>query len=262
MVLLSRNSGLFVGAGLHSRLLRGMMMSSDSGFDMSLLNRKGLLRNTMRKTLKSLPEENIQRQSVATCQRVLALDGVQQAKGVCTYLSMPTELQTAPLLTGLFNERYMVVSQHSVVGEDNARAVFVPKVLGEDRLNMVVLPVMGGSAEIDSYPRNKWNIPEPEVPIELTTDELWELAVPLVDVVVVPGLAFDTACRRLGRGRGYYDTFLETLMGKRDSLGLPPPLTIGVCLEEQIVPEVPAAPHDRVLDAVVTSEATFRRADH
>lgn len=63
-----------------------------------------------------------------------------------------------------------------------------------------------------------------------------------IDVALVPGMAFDAAGRRLGRGRGYYDRFLAAH---------PHVYKIGVCFPFQRVAEVPAEPHDVVMDEVV-----------
>jgi len=65
-----------------------------------------------------------------------------------------------------------------------------------------------------------------------------------IDWVLVPGVAFDAAGRRLGYGGGYYDRLLP----------LVPPSTprIAGAFDLQIVPRVPAAPHDLTVDAVVS----------
>jgi 5-formyltetrahydrofolate cyclo-ligase len=65
-----------------------------------------------------------------------------------------------------------------------------------------------------------------------------------VDLIAVPGLAFDVQCRRLGRGRGHYDATLALLPRSAFRAGL--------AFEPQVVQEVPAEPHDERLDAVVT----------
>src|SRR6266496_395603 len=65
-----------------------------------------------------------------------------------------------------------------------------------------------------------------------------------LDLVLVPGVAFDLGCRRLGRGRGHYDATLARLRGGATRIGL--------AFELQIVPQVPFEPHDVTLDAVVT----------
>jgi 5-formyltetrahydrofolate cyclo-ligase len=66
-------------------------------------------------------------------------------------------------------------------------------------------------------------------------------AMPL-DLVVVPGLAFDPRGWRLGRGKGFYDRMLESVSA----------VTCGVAFDEQIVPAVPVEPHDVQLSFVLT----------
>ena len=63
-----------------------------------------------------------------------------------------------------------------------------------------------------------------------------------LDLALVPGLGFDARGHRLGRGKGQYDHLLAGFTGMK----------IGVAFDFQIVTEVPAEPHDIVLDAVVT----------
>lgn len=63
----------------------------------------------------------------------------------------------------------------------------------------------------------------------------------LIDAVLVPGQAFDLAGHRLGRGKGYYDRFLQQLQTV---------YTRAVCFPYQIVDEVPFEPHDIVIDHV------------
>ena len=64
-----------------------------------------------------------------------------------------------------------------------------------------------------------------------------------IDVALVPGLAFDAAGHRLGRGRGYYDRFLS----------VHPHITaIGVCFPFQRVATVPSEPHDVAVSEVVS----------
>ena len=65
-----------------------------------------------------------------------------------------------------------------------------------------------------------------------------------IDLVVVPGVAFDARGGRLGRGRGHYDATLARLR--------PGAFRVGLAFESQLVPSVPSEPHDERLDAVVT----------
>lgn len=65
-----------------------------------------------------------------------------------------------------------------------------------------------------------------------------------IDLALVPGVAFDAACHRLGHGRGYYDRFLASC---------PHIYKIGVCFPFQRVPEVPAETHDVLMDEIITA---------
>jgi len=71
------------------------------------------------------------------------------------------------------------------------------------------------------------------------------------DLVVVPGVAFDAAGWRLGRGHGYYDRFLRGLGGGS--------LAVGLAFSWQMVPEVPVDAWDVPVDAVVTEEGIVGR---
>ena len=71
-----------------------------------------------------------------------------------------------------------------------------------------------------------------------------------IDVALVPGVAFDAAGHRLGRGRGYYDRFLSKLYSPSHFPALSP-LKIGVCFPFQRVAEVPSEPHDILMDEVI-----------
>jgi 5-formyltetrahydrofolate cyclo-ligase len=94
------------------------------------------------------------------------------------------------------------------------------------------------AAEVNSLDETSFlvsdhGIREPQDPVLLPSEEL--------TLVLVPGLAFDAAGGRLGRGGGFYDRFLT---------GVSCP-TVGVCHRCQIVPSVPADPHDRQVGCVV-----------
>ena len=66
-----------------------------------------------------------------------------------------------------------------------------------------------------------------------------------VDLVLVPGVAFDAAGHRLGRGKGYYDQFFASCPQVAASYKL------GIAFPFQIVGEIPTEPHDIQMDEVL-----------
>jgi len=63
-----------------------------------------------------------------------------------------------------------------------------------------------------------------------------------LDLVLVPGLAFDLHGSRLGRGKGFYDRLLANVRGT----------TCGIAYDHQMVSVVPAEPHDIHVDCILT----------
>ena len=76
-----------------------------------------------------------------------------------------------------------------------------------------------------------------------------EIPLNTFDLVLVPGVAFDGMGNRLGRGRGFYDRLLTEASG----------IKCGVGYDFQLVPEVPAEPHDAKVDFVFTPSWGMKR---
>lgn len=79
-------------------------------------------------------------------------------------------------------------------------------------------------------------IPEPTTAETVPTD--------IIEVAIIPGVAFSPTGGRVGYGKGYYDRLLGEMKGR-----IP---IIGLAFEEQIFPEVPAGEHDISVDMIVT----------
>ncbi len=132
------------------------------------------------------------------------------------YSPLPGELDTAPL-------------DHEL--RQRGCAIAYPRVAEEGRLELHL-------ARPEELVPGRFAIREPRCDSASVSPE--EL-----DLVIVPGLAFDRAGRRLGFGRGYYDRLLASV---------PRALRYGVGLGHQLVEAVPAEPHDERLDFVVTDQ--------
>jgi 5-formyltetrahydrofolate cyclo-ligase len=84
------------------------------------------------------------------------------------------------------------------------------------------------------YSTGHYGIREPLTPALLPMSK--------IDLIAVPGVAFDRAGNRLGRGGGYYDRLLDGFSG----------VAAAVAFDFQILPEVPAEAHDKPVDILVT----------
>ncbi|MDA3778950.1 MAG: 5-formyltetrahydrofolate cyclo-ligase, partial [Bacteroidales bacterium] len=65
-----------------------------------------------------------------------------------------------------------------------------------------------------------------------------------IDIIVVPGVAFDDNMNRLGRGKAYYDKLLHNCKAKK----------IGICFNFQIINKVPVDKHDITMDLVISDK--------
>ena len=75
--------------------------------------------------------------------------------------------------------------------------------------------------------------------------EVMKIAYKNIDLVLVPGVAFDKEGHRIGYGFGYYDKFLKKV---------PKAVKIGLCYDFQVVDKIPKEEHDVPVDYIVTEE--------
>lgn len=92
---------------------------------------------------------------------------------------------------------------------------------------------------------NRYGIPEPQVEPQQLLDA------DAMDLVVVPLVAFDANCNRLGMGAGWYDRSFAFRSSRQ-----PPPWLVGAAFGLQQVESLPAAQWDVPLDAVCTETTT------
>jgi 5-formyltetrahydrofolate cyclo-ligase len=145
---------------------------------------------------------------------------------------------------------------------------------GRDEVDLtgLVEGLLGAGGVRVCLPRTDWQSMtlEPAAVENLSTDivvgryslrepraDLLPLALGDLDVVIVPGLAFDSTGARLGRGGGLYDRLLARVAG------LPAgnrPVSVGVCVDEQVVEKVPVEAHDLRVDMILTPTTILRGA--
>lgn len=185
------------------------------------------LRRRIRSSLLSMPQDSIDRESVSLVQKFVTSVTYKNASSIALYASMPHELNTSSLLHRAF--------------EDSKR-VFLPRVISKENHDMVMLECKSMD-ELNSWVPNSWKIREP--PLE--EGRLQSPKDVQLDVVVVPGVAFDSLCRRCGQGMGFYDKFLAACHSSKR----PMPYTVALALSVQMVDTVPTDDSDWQIDEVI-----------
>lgn len=195
----------------------------------SAAEEKRALRAQLRERLSALSPAERAAQSLCACERLLADKAFTRALTVMVFLSLPDELDTLPIALRAFQE---------------GKTVCAPRV---DWKRTRLTPVEMAAFDERLFEVRKFGVREPASDAQPTPLED-------IDLVLVPGLAFDERCYRLGRGEGYYDRFLAQPRLARARL-------FGLCFDFQMVAAVPTSDHDVQLDEVVTDQRTVRRPD-
>lgn len=158
---------------------------------------------------------------------LLSLPQMQRAQTVFLYLDFRGEVSTDEILRWGWNQ-------------DKTMAIPVT-VIEKKRLIPVAI------RSFDEVRPGAYGIREPIVSANTEKDpESCAIPAESIDVVIVPGVAFDPRGGRLGYGGGYYDRFLPKL--RTDVV------KIGLAFELQVVDQVPVEEHDIHLDFLVTEK--------
>jgi len=193
---------------------------------------KQLLRKQLRKLLQTISEKELIYQSNEIFKHVISLKEYQESKNISIYLHMPKgEVRTENLLKHALN---------------SGKNCYVPFIINNTEMEMVKL---NSWEEFLSYPKSKWGYPEPKSISENST----ALKTEGLDLIIVPGMAFDLNGNRLGHGKGYYDRYIERakeFSKLRNKVG---PHCVSLSLNEQLLETViPTNQYDIKPDIIIT----------
>jgi 5-formyltetrahydrofolate cyclo-ligase len=180
-------------------------------------SRKLRLRRILSERRRAVPPGEAASAASRIASRLVAEPAVRRARRVALYAALPDEVPSRPLFDAL-------VAQ--------GMPCLFPRALEEHTLAFVRV------TDWSELRPGRYGVLEPPALAAVTRPEEG-------DLVLVPGVAFDRAGNRLGRGQGFYDRAFPA--------GAPrPPLLIGVAYQFQLVEAVPHTETDRRVDAVVT----------
>lgn len=149
-----------------------------------------------------------------------SLDSYSNSKVICIYVSTEEEVETREIIR---KELFL-----------NSRSVVVPKI----RDGILKLYKISKWSDLKS---GKYGIEEPK-------NGLPEIEIAKIDILVVPGIAFDKNCNRLGRGGGYYDKALQNVNA----------IKIGLGYDFQILPKIPHEKYDVRLNYIITEKGVIK----
>lgn len=135
---------------------------------------------------------------------------------ILMYHSLPDELSTIEFLDRWSGRKHF----------------FLPRVNG---VNLDILPFDRSNLRLGAF-----QIEEPQGYDTARVDD--------IEMIIVPGVAYDRKGNRVGRGKGYYDRLLSTSKA----------LKVGVAYDFQMVDEIDAEPHDVKVDLIITDRGVYR----
>jgi len=182
---------------------------------------KAQLRREVRADLNRMSPEERSAASAVARDRLREQSAWQSAKSVLFFAPLPGELDIWPLLQP---------------GVEEGKGICLPR-FDEERNHYIACQVGNGTSHVKT---GRFGIRE-------AADSCEELSLNRLDLILVPGVAFDARGRRLGRGKGFYDQMLAAARG----------LTCGVAFDQQIVREIPVEAHDVHVNCILTPSRWF-----
>ena len=176
-------------------------------------NDKRALRKQIREMKRRFTPQELAEQSLPIMKALLADKAVAEARTILMYYSLPDEVDTHDAVNQLVRR---------------GKTVLLPRVIDGENMEIRLYE------KPEDLQEGSYGIMEP------TGKPFTDYAV--IDVAVVPGMAFDESGRRLGRGKGYYDRFLPKAVNA---------CKIGVCFGFQKLEAVPADGNDVRMDRII-----------
>ena len=171
-------------------------------------------------------------ESKIICKKIIESDLFKNAGTILTYMPLPSEVDVSE------------VTDTAVKMQKN---VFIPKVYADENLPVMKFHRFSKESKTTS---GRFGILEPD-----EKSQTFSLAEVSDDknkniLILVPGLAFTKEGKRLGRGKGYYDYFLNELYREIEQKKGCRVFAAGVCFSFQLLQDIPVQKHDISVDFI------------
>ncbi len=193
--------------------------------DLRAGERKARLRDQMKKKRDSISAASREIKSRSIASEVRKLGVYTKARTIMLYMNIGSEVATKEMIEMALKDGKKVLIPFLGKTKKNIRAAKIVSL--EKGL------VKGAFGIMEPEPRLCRAVPEENV-----------------DMVVVPAVAYDLSCRRIGYGGGYYDRWLKKV---------PEKARVGVAYDTQVVKEIPDCRGDVKLNMIVTETRVIKR---
>lgn len=180
---------------------------------------KSALRKEFIAKRKALSDDLKTKYSKQICEHIMNMPQFKLAKTVAAYSAIGSEVSLSPIIFG------------------SVKKIVLPVCVEGDTL---VFKAVGDETDLET---GSFGILEP---ISSTP----EIPPEEIDLILIPGAAFDKTGGRIGYGKGYYDRILPYLSEKCE--------TVGVAYSLQIADEIETEPHDVKVSLIVTEEGIHK----
>jgi 5-formyltetrahydrofolate cyclo-ligase len=181
---------------------------------------KRALRHATRIHRDSLHVDDRHRHARIIKKHLFEQDEYREARAVMFYAAFGSEVPTSEIIESALRDGKVVVLPIADMQSNNL--------------------VLRKIRDLTHLKESEYGIPEPV--IEHTDDFVAEN----IDLVIVPGIAFDEEGSRIGYGGGFYDRFMQLL-----SPNVP---LLSIAFELQVVPKIPSESHDLPVDKIITEK--------
>ncbi|MBP3951245.1 5-formyltetrahydrofolate cyclo-ligase [Bacillus suaedae] len=173
-------------------------------------------RNQIQRELKTMPDQLFDRACQEIAEHLFRSAYWQETTRIATTISRDREIDTSAIIQRAWSE---------------GKQVMVPRTNFNNKTMVFYIITHFDQLETRSYGIKE---PRPTETIEIPPSQ--------IDLLLVPGVAFDQRGYRLGYGGGFYDRFLQICNAR----------TLSLALTEQILPEIPLDYHDLPVDHLLT----------
>ncbi len=180
-------------------------------------NEKKLLRSSFKAIRTKLSSDFVISRSEIIYKKFTKLINIRKFNSICVYIS--------------FNNEVLTNSIVDLALKSGVR-VAVPYVVNDFDMKLKFI----NNYNNDIHFQSRLSNPEPKLDLE-------DADISDISMFIVPALAFDEKCNRLGFSKGYYDRMLDSNKNA---------LRIGLAYDYQILPTLPKESHDEILDLIIS----------